>query len=130
VGYLQREPGFSSKFIVLQINTKVAAGLGKWVLPCGCASTTLSLREPCSYMLSNWFIVLFSHVGMQPENVRLRPKDSMLGGLDTRVSNTPTTLETVSDLCVMMYGLHVRMNDKCTCNIHTDILYQYNGWGP
>jgi hypothetical protein len=29
VGYLQREPGFSSKFIVLQINTKVAAGLGK-----------------------------------------------------------------------------------------------------
>jgi hypothetical protein len=29
VGYLQRESGFISKFIVLQINTKVAAGLRK-----------------------------------------------------------------------------------------------------
>jgi hypothetical protein len=29
VGYRQREPGFSNKFIVLQINTKVAAGLQK-----------------------------------------------------------------------------------------------------
>jgi hypothetical protein len=46
---------------------------------------------------------------------RLRPKDSVLGGLDTGVSNTPTTLETISDLCVMMYGLHVRMNE-CTLN--------------
>jgi hypothetical protein len=29
VGYLQREPGFSSKFIVLHINTKVVASLHK-----------------------------------------------------------------------------------------------------
>jgi hypothetical protein len=29
VGYLQRKPGFISKFIVLQINTKVVAGLRK-----------------------------------------------------------------------------------------------------
>jgi hypothetical protein len=46
---------------------------------------------------------------------QLRPKDSVLGGLDIGVSNTPTTLETISDLCVMMYGLHVRMNE-CTWN--------------
>jgi hypothetical protein len=77
--------------------------------------------------------VLFSHVGMQPSNIRLRPKDSVVGGLDTWVSNTPTTLETINDLCVcvMMYGLHAtRMNDKCTCNICMDSLHQYNGWGP
>jgi len=38
---------------------------------------------------------------MQAANVRLRPKDSVVGGLDTGVSNTPTTLGTISDLCVM-----------------------------
>jgi hypothetical protein len=53
-----------------------------------------------SYMLSNLFFVLFSHVGMQPANVRLRPKDSVVGELDIGVSNTPITLETISDLCV------------------------------
>jgi hypothetical protein len=83
-----------------------------------------------SYMLSNRSFVLFSHVGMQPSNVRLRPKDTVVGGLDTRVSNTHTTLEIISDLCVMMYGIHVRMNVKCTCNIRMDILRQYNVWGP
>ena len=41
---------------------------------------------------------------------------------DTEVSNTPTTLETIRDLCVIMYGLHVRMNDECTCNILMDML--------
>jgi len=73
-------------------------------------------------MLSNWFFILFSHVGIQPTNVRLRPKDSVVGGLDTGVSNTPTTLETISDLCFIMYGFHVRMNDKCICNILMDML--------
>jgi hypothetical protein len=41
---------------------------------------------------------------------------------DTGVSNTPTTLETISDLCVIMYGLHVRINDECTCNILMNML--------
>ena len=36
---------------------------------------------------------------------------------NTGVSNTSATLETIRDLCVIMYGLHVRMNDECTCNI-------------
>jgi hypothetical protein len=52
-------------------------------------------------MLSNRFFILFSYVGMQPANARLRPKDSVLRGLDTGVSNTPATLETSSDLCVI-----------------------------
>ena len=59
---------------------------------------------------------------MHPANVRLRSKDSVVGGLDTGVSNAPTTLETISNLYVMMYGLHVRTNDKCTCNILKDML--------
>jgi len=41
---------------------------------------------------------------------------------NTGVSNTPTTLETISDLCFIMYGFHVRMNDKCICNILMDML--------
>ena len=62
-------------------------------------------------MLSNQFFFLFSHVGMQPENVQLGPKHSVVGGLDIGVSNAPT-LETIIELCVVMYGLHVRMNDN------------------
>ena len=33
-----------------------------------------------------------------------------------------TTLETISDLCFILYGFHVRMNDKCICNILMDML--------
>ena len=40
----------------------------------------------------------------------------------TGVSNTPTTLGTISDLCFIMYGFHVRMNDKFICNILMDML--------
>ena len=41
---------------------------------------------------------------------------------NTGVSNTPTTLETINDLCFIMYGFHVRMNDKFICNILMDML--------
>ena len=40
---------------------------------------------------------------MQPATVRLGPKDSVVGGLDIGVSNAPITLETISELCIMMY---------------------------
>ena len=63
-------------------------------------------------MLSNQLFFLFSHVGMQPANVQLGPKHSVVGGLDIGVSNAPTTLETIIELCLVMYGLHVRMNDN------------------
>jgi hypothetical protein len=42
---------------------------------------------------------------MEPANLQLGPKDSV-------------------DLCIMMYGLHVMLNAKCTSNIHMDILHQ------
>jgi len=41
---------------------------------------------------------------------------------NTGVSNTSATLEAIRDLCFIMYGLHVRMNDKCICNILMDML--------
>jgi hypothetical protein len=56
-----------------------------------------------SYMLSNRIFVLFSRVGMRATNIQLKPKDSVLGGLDSGVSNIRTTLETISDSCVTHY---------------------------
>ncbi|KXG32657.1 hypothetical protein SORBI_3003G180600 [Sorghum bicolor] len=41
---------------------------------------------------------------------------------DIGVSNILSTLKTISDLCVIIYRLHVRMNVKCSCNILMDVL--------
>ena len=55
---------------------------------------TVFLPESCRiHTLSNWFFVLFSHVGMQAANVRLRPKDSVVEGQKLRaiVAQKPET---------------------------------------
>ena len=55
---------------------------------------TVFLPESCRiHTLSNWFFVLFSHVGMQAANLRLRPKDSVVEGQKLRaiVAQKPET---------------------------------------